>query len=57
MINAAPDVAHQARLAEAVHGLITQARDLGFSDQEFLALVHNSLSGAPVTTLPTRSGV
>ncbi|MEU6180440.1 GntR family transcriptional regulator [Streptomyces coeruleorubidus] len=50
VINAAPDVADQARLAEAVHGLIAQARNLGFSDQEFLTLVHNSLSGAPVTT-------
>ncbi|PAZ17179.1 GntR family transcriptional regulator [Streptomyces sp. SA15] len=57
VINAAPDVADQARLAEAVHGLITQARDLGLSDQEFLALVHNSLSGAPVTTPPPRPGV
>jgi DNA-binding FadR family transcriptional regulator len=56
VINAAPDVADQARLAEAVHGLITQARNLGFSDQELLAVVHNSLSGAPVTTPPPRPG-
>ncbi|MGW0371182.1 GntR family transcriptional regulator [Streptomyces coeruleorubidus] len=53
VINAAPGVADQARLAEAVHSLITQARELGFTDQEFLALVHNGLSGAPVTTPPT----
>ncbi|MDT0615238.1 GntR family transcriptional regulator [Streptomyces lancefieldiae] len=50
VITAAPGVAGQARLTEAVHGLITQARELGLTDQELLSMVHNCLSSTPVTT-------
>ncbi|WP_033329329.1 GntR family transcriptional regulator [Streptomyces yerevanensis] len=52
VITAAPGAANQARLTEAVHSLITQARELGLTDQEFLALVHNSLASTPVATPP-----
>jgi DNA-binding transcriptional regulator YhcF (GntR family) len=55
-ITAAPGAANQARLTEAVHGLITQARELGLTDQEFLALVHNGLNSTPVTTPPSPGG-
>lgn len=52
VITAAPGAAQQARLTEAVHSLITQARELGLTDQEFLDLVRKGLAGAPVTTPP-----
>ncbi|WP_128382541.1 GntR family transcriptional regulator [Streptomyces cavernae] len=52
VITAAPGIADQARLTEAVHGLITQARGFGLTDQELLSMVHNCLSSAPVTTSP-----
>ncbi|MGW0824711.1 GntR family transcriptional regulator [Streptomyces sp. NPDC002845] len=52
VITAAPGAVDQARLTEAVHRLVTQARELGLTDEEFLALVHNGLAGAPVTTPP-----
>ncbi|MEU6478117.1 GntR family transcriptional regulator [Streptomyces sp. NPDC047017] len=48
MITAAPGVADQARLGEAVHRLIAQARELGLADGEFLAMVRNGLADAPV---------
>lgn len=52
-ITAAPGAAHQARLTEAVHRLVAQARELGFTDQEFLALVRNGLDNAPVAAPPS----
>ncbi|GGW65026.1 GntR family transcriptional regulator [Streptomyces griseoloalbus] len=52
VITAAPGVADQARLTEAVHGLITQAREFGLTDQELLSMVHKCLSSAPGTTPP-----
>ncbi|MFJ8948302.1 GntR family transcriptional regulator [Streptomyces sp. NPDC102395] len=52
VITAAPGIADQARLTEAVHGLITQAREFGLTDQELLSMVHDCLSSAPVTTSP-----
>ena len=50
VITAAPGVADQARLTDAVHGLITQARELGLTDQELLAMVNNCLASELVTT-------
>ncbi|MGQ4362208.1 GntR family transcriptional regulator [Streptomyces sp. SAS_272] len=52
VINAAFGVADQARLTEAVRGLIAQAREFGLTDQELLSMVHNCLSSATVTTSP-----
>ncbi|OEJ97703.1 GntR family transcriptional regulator [Streptomyces thermolilacinus] len=52
VITAAPGIADRARLTEAVRGLITQAREFGLTDQELLSMVHNCLSGAPVTPPP-----
>ncbi|MET7297237.1 GntR family transcriptional regulator [Streptomyces griseoloalbus] len=52
VITAVPGIADQARLTEAVHGLITQAREFGLTDQELLSLVHDCLSSSPVTTSP-----
>ncbi|WP_267892099.1 hypothetical protein [Streptomyces sp. DSM 15324] len=43
MITAAPGIADQARLTEAVHGLVARARAFGLTDQELLSLVHNCL--------------
>ncbi|WP_340374344.1 GntR family transcriptional regulator [Streptomyces sp. SS7] len=43
VITAAPGVADQARLTEAVHGLITRARAFGLTDQELLSLVRDCL--------------
>ncbi|MFJ8752391.1 GntR family transcriptional regulator [Streptomyces sp. NPDC102441] len=55
VITAAPGAASQARLTEAVHGLIGQARELGVTDEEFLTLVHHGLTSTPVPA-PNRSG-
>ncbi|MDX3803757.1 GntR family transcriptional regulator [Streptomyces sp. AK04-3B] len=52
VITAASGVADQARLTEAVRGLIAQAREFGLTDQELLSMVHNCLSSATVTTSP-----
>ncbi|MFK4149125.1 GntR family transcriptional regulator [Streptomyces sp. NPDC004065] len=52
VITKAPGVAAQARLTEAVHALVTQARELGLTDQEFLAMVRDTLTSAPGTTPP-----
>ncbi|MFF4590336.1 GntR family transcriptional regulator [Streptomyces sp. NPDC001388] len=52
VVTAAPGVADQARLNEAVHRLVSQARELGLTDQELLAMVHDSLADAPVATPP-----
>lgn len=52
VITAAPGIADRARLTESVLGLITQARESGLTDQELLSMVHNCLSGAPVTPPP-----
>lgn len=51
-ITAAVGVADPARLTEAVHRLITEARELGLTDQEFLSLVHNGLTGSPAVGQP-----
>ncbi|MQY13851.1 hypothetical protein SRB5_40070 [Streptomyces sp. RB5] len=53
VITAAPGIAGQARIAEAVHGLIAQAREFGLTDQELVSLVHNCLSA---TTTPDSGG-
>lgn len=52
VVTAAPGAADQAQLTEAVHRLITQARELGLTDQELVALVQSGLAGASVTTPP-----
>ncbi|MFC8594904.1 GntR family transcriptional regulator [Streptomyces atroolivaceus] len=54
VITSAPGGAGRARLTEAVHGLVSQARELGLTDQEVLTLVDNVLGSAPVTTGPAR---
>jgi GntR family transcriptional regulator len=51
-ITAYPGTADQARLTEAVHRLISQARALGLTDKEFLDLVQCGLADAPVATPP-----
>lgn len=56
VITAAPGAADQARLTEAVHSLITQSRELGLTDQEFLDLVQGGLASTPVTTPPAPQG-
>ncbi|WP_069883643.1 GntR family transcriptional regulator [Streptomyces luteocolor] len=53
VITAARGAADRARLTEAVHGVIAQARELGFTDGEFLELVRSGLAGAPVTAPPS----
>ncbi|WP_055696724.1 GntR family transcriptional regulator [Streptomyces silaceus] len=53
VITAARGAADRARLTEAVHGVIAQARELGFTDGEFLELVRSGLDGAPVTAPPS----
>ncbi|MFF3446655.1 GntR family transcriptional regulator [Streptomyces sp. NPDC002667] len=45
MVTTAPGIAHHARLTESVHDLVTQARELGLTDQELIALVQKGLSG------------
>lgn len=50
VITSASGAADQARLTEAMHRLISQARELGLTDQEFLALVYNGLAITPVAT-------
>ncbi|MET7447480.1 GntR family transcriptional regulator [Streptomyces sp. NPDC005508] len=52
VITAAPGAAGQARLTEAVHAIIGQARELGLTDEEFLALVHHGLTSTPVPARP-----
>ncbi|CAM5725335.1 putative protein OS=Streptomyces glaucescens OX=1907 GN=SGLAU_01705 PE=4 SV=1 [Streptomyces glaucescens] len=55
MITAAPGAVDQARLRESAHRLVAQARELGLTDQELLALVRSSLACAPAPsdgTLP-----
>ncbi|WP_406143286.1 GntR family transcriptional regulator [Streptomyces sp. NBC_01012] len=52
VITAAPGAAGQARLTDAVHSLIAQARELGLTDQEFLTLVRSGLAGAPAPATP-----
>ncbi|WP_432136962.1 MULTISPECIES: GntR family transcriptional regulator [unclassified Streptomyces] len=47
-ITAGPGVVDRARLTEGVHRLVSQARRLGLTDQEFLSLVRDGLTGAPV---------
>ncbi|WP_250291259.1 GntR family transcriptional regulator [Streptomyces atroolivaceus] len=54
VITSGPGGAGRARLTEAVHGLVSQARELGLTDQEVLTLVDNVLGSAPVTTGPAR---
>ncbi|MGW1531243.1 GntR family transcriptional regulator [Streptomyces aureus] len=50
VVTTAPGIAHRARLTDAVHGLVAQARELGLSDEELLALVRDGLAGAPAAT-------
>ncbi|MFI0960946.1 GntR family transcriptional regulator [Streptomyces sp. NPDC021080] len=50
MVTTAPGIAHRARLTDAVHGLVAQARELGLSDEDLLALVRDGLAGAPAVT-------
>ncbi|WP_405667554.1 GntR family transcriptional regulator [Streptomyces sp. NBC_01166] len=52
VITAAPGAAGRARLTEAVQGVIGQSRELGLTEEEFLALVHNILASAPAPTPP-----
>ncbi|MFB4419707.1 GntR family transcriptional regulator [Streptomyces sp. QL37] len=47
VVTAAPGAAGRARLTEAVHGVISQSRELGLTAEEFLALVHSGLASAP----------
>ncbi|MFF2655568.1 GntR family transcriptional regulator [Streptomyces sp. NPDC058045] len=47
VITARPGIADQARLTESVYALITQARELGLTDAEFLLTVNNCLAGRP----------
>ncbi|GHE97347.1 GntR family transcriptional regulator [Streptomyces longispororuber] len=48
VITTAPGTADRARLTEAVHHLVSQARELGLADEELLTLVRNGLTGAPL---------
>ncbi|WP_051900908.1 GntR family transcriptional regulator [Streptomyces aureus] len=50
VVTTAPGIAHRARLTDAVHGLVAQARELGLSGEELLALVRDGLAGAPAAT-------
>ncbi|MET7987630.1 MULTISPECIES: GntR family transcriptional regulator [unclassified Streptomyces] len=56
VVTTAPGIANHARLTESVHDLVTQARELGLTDEELIALVHNGLGGAPASTPPTHLG-
>ncbi|MEU4083210.1 GntR family transcriptional regulator [Streptomyces aureus] len=50
VVTTAPGIAHRARLTDSVHGLVAQARELGLSDEDLLALVRDGLAGAPAAT-------
>jgi GntR family transcriptional regulator len=52
VITAEAGTAGRARLTEAVHALIAQARELGLTDQDFLTLVQGTLGVAPVAPPP-----
>ncbi|WP_339134382.1 GntR family transcriptional regulator [Streptomyces sp. f51] len=45
MVTTAPGIARHARLTASVHDLVTQARELGLTDQELITLVQKGLSG------------
>jgi GntR family transcriptional regulator len=47
VISGGAGVPRRARLAEAVRGLVAEARELGLSDQEVLALVRVRLTERP----------
>ncbi|MET8825629.1 GntR family transcriptional regulator [Streptomyces sp. NPDC004610] len=52
VITAAPDAPGRARLTECVNALIGQARELGLTDEEFLAVVRAGLGGTAASGLP-----
>ncbi|MFD5815787.1 GntR family transcriptional regulator [Streptomyces sp. NPDC127038] len=55
LVTAAPGVARHARLTESVHDLVTQARELGLTDEELITLVRSGLDGSPaVAATPDR---
>ncbi|TDC75371.1 GntR family transcriptional regulator [Streptomyces hainanensis] len=44
VVTAAPGAAKRARLAEGVRALVADARELGLTDEEFLALLRGALA-------------